>query len=130
MASTRQDQRVRVRVVSADGAAVRCSTPAGDVLVMWRGPVTPVVGDDVDVELDAIGALAWETVEHPVTGPTDTTGLDALVGILEHVDSDCAVLRVGGSVALLELTGEAPPAALGQPVRARPERWEAWPTSI
>lgn len=119
---------MRVRVLSAEGAAVRCETPGGDLLVVWRGPVTPVVGDDVDVELDAIGSLAWETVDHPATGARGTTGLDVLAGILEHLDSDCAVLRVGDSIVLLELTGEAPRAALGRPVRARPERWEAWPT--
>lgn len=120
---------MQITVRSSEGSAVRCETPTGELLVLWRGPVIPIAGDAVDVEMDAVGELTWATDAWPA-GTTTGAGLDTLGGVLEHVDGGCAALRIGDSIVLLELTGEIPDAALGQPVRVRPQRWEAWPTGI
>ena len=119
-----------ITVLSAEGSAARCQTPAGELAIRWRGVDIPVAGAVVDVELDAVGELAWGTDISPVTDTATEADAGVLVGVLEQIEGDVATLRAGGSVVLLELSGDVPPAALGQRVRVRPVRWEAWPTGI
>lgn len=54
----------------------------------------------------------------------------ALTGLVEDIEGDAVVVRIGGSVVLLDVDGEPPLGVVGTPVTVRPSAFELWPTGL
>ncbi|WP_182376463.1 hypothetical protein [Nocardioides sp. WS12] len=82
------------------------------------------------MELDAHGDLVWEAGAS-ITSP-DGVSEDGqlLVGIVEDIEGESVVLRVGEGLLLLEVQGVPPLGVLGSEVAVRPSCFEIWPIDL
>lgn len=95
---------------------VSVSAPGVQGSGTWFGAL-PSDGESVDVEVDVRGEIAWQDIV--VDPPTDSPAPDghlnvrgAIVGL--GIDGVLMLHTEGGSVVLVETTGEAPVGALGK----------------
>ncbi|MEZ5096656.1 MAG: hypothetical protein R2731_11380 [Nocardioides sp.] len=108
---------------------VSCESSLGVLVAVWRGDTTPHVGSQHDVEMDAVGALVWSDGARIVDADGANEHGQALTGLVQEVEADSLVVRIGDSVVLLEVAGEPPLGVVGGAVTVRPSRFELWPTN-
>lgn len=123
--------QITVQSVTADEhLTVECTTPVGDLVASWRGSQPPVAGQTYDVEVDTIGPIVWGE-QLTVDSQPDAADRHEVNGTIEAIEGDVLTLRVGGSLLVLEVSGDGQPAELlGLSVRVRPVGFTVWPTGI
>lgn len=122
---------VTVRTVTGDRpATVECETDLGQVVAHWRGGEAPTVGSEQHVEVDAVGSLVWADGPRIVAPHGESEHGQTLTGRIDGIDGDAVVVRIGGSVVLLEVEGDPPLGALGGTVSVRPSAFELWPIDL
>ena len=109
---------------------VRCETDAGDLVARWRGGQAPEVGSKQHVELDAVGPLVWAGGPRIIAADGVSEHGQTLTGLVEDIEGDAVVVRLGGSVVLLEVEGDPPLGAVGGAVSLRPSAFELWPIDL
>lgn len=90
----------------------------------------PRIGSEEHVELDAVGPLVWSAGAQVVALDGASEHGQAATGVVEDIEGSAVVLRVGGSVVLLEVDGEPPLGVVGATVTLRPVAFELSPTGI
>ena len=126
-----QDHNVQIRVRNVlKDALVECETAVGPVTARWRGEDAPVVGATHEVELDTCGRLVWAEGLSIVSPDGPSHGVQTLSGLIEDIEGDSVVVRVGEGVLLLDVAGDPPLGAVGEVVSLRPAAFEVWPTGI
>lgn len=90
----------------------------------------PQVGSSEHVELDAFGPLVWSDDTQIVAPGGASEHKQGVTGLVEDIEGAAVVLRVGGSVVLLEVDGEPPLGVVGATVTLRPVAFELSPTGI
>ncbi|MHA4977423.1 MULTISPECIES: hypothetical protein [Pseudomonas] len=116
----------------AETLLVSFHSPAGSGTALWVG-IAPNLGDEVDVEFDLDEIFSWGKNITPSSSKvpkiSHTNGVTQITAELIHAsDKDCAALKLGGSVLLIELDG--PVTQKSGYVDVRATRVLLYPTNI
>lgn len=107
----RSEMKIRITEVisTADTLLVSFRSSIGSGTASWLG-VPPNIGDDQDVELDLDEIFSWGVNVMPsfdtTSQITHVNGTYQITAeLIEVTDEDCAVLKLGDSILLIELDG-------------------------
>jgi hypothetical protein len=112
---------MRVTVAATADGLVQIGSPGVRGTGEWRGAAAPVVGAEVDVELEPAGQVDWADVVldpalHDIVHPGD--GELVLDGLVDDVDQyGVLTLQLVGGFVLIDTTGDPPFGIVGRRVR-------------
>ena len=111
-------------------STVECETPWGKPHAVWRGAMEPAKGHPIEVELDARGVLVWRGGSEIISADAVSAHGQTLRGLVESIDGNLVVLRVGPTLLSLDVAGEPPVGILGLEIPVTPAAFEVWPTGV
>jgi hypothetical protein len=91
--------------------ALTVSTSVGDLDGQWMGSSPVRAGDELDLELELGPPRAWDELVGPGTRTDPSPRVPALVE--QAFDDGVIVVRIGTTVAQLEIVGEVPASVAG-----------------
>ena len=86
---------------------VKFNSPFGNATALWGG-ITLKIGETLDVELELDEIFSWGQNIMPSSGITpeitSENGAHKIIGeLIQDADQRCAILKIGDSIALIEL---------------------------